>query len=594
MRARTRGGVLVVVGLLVGGGAAAQTVADSSAFTPRDEARLLREASSHEWRGRLDEAEEVLTRLLEANPTSSGGLFALERILRTRSRVARVLPHVDRFLEGNPGASGPRYMKLRVLVEVDSLGALESAAEAWFEADPRSADPYREVARIYQRVYGEERALAVLREGREASGASDALALEIGDALARMGDGPGAVAEWALALRDPRADVDGVLRRLERLEGDREALAAPVLAVLTRSDASEARRRAAVQVAIGFELPALARRVAAEGLRGLGADAAPAYLQEVARRADEAGMAELSLWALETLQRTVPAAASDAGVEARVAAAALAAGDTVAATEAQLRLARALPGGSAERRRAIADLIRVESRASHVEAVTLRTRLDGFRAEFPDAPELDGLTADVAAGLAARGDAAGALALVDPSPGPESELERAWLLLDGGELEAGREALTESLPGLAPTAATEVIQLVALLDRVGPDAGLALAESGARARHGDLPRARSVLEDAADTVSDDDRPALLFQAGRLAVQAGDSAAARSHFARIEGAHFDSPEAPEAMLRHARILATDPARADEARSLLERLILERPRAAVVPDARRELQALGRHP
>ncbi|MEQ9570412.1 MAG: hypothetical protein RLN75_09505, partial [Longimicrobiales bacterium] len=89
-----------------------------------------------------------------------------------------------------------------------------------------------------------------------------------------------------------------------------------------------------------------------------------------------------------------------------------------------------------------------------------------------------------------------------------------------------------------------------------------------------------------------DRPALLFQAARLAVAAGDSAAARSHFARIEGAHFDSPEAPEAMLRHARILAVDPARADEARSLLERLILERPRAAVVPDARRELERLGR--
>lgn len=585
-------GVVGFAALTASGPLTAQTAADTAAFTPRDEARMLREASSHEWRGRLDDAEAVLTELLRRNPTSSGGLFALERILRTRSRVERVLPYVDRFLAGNPGASGPRYMKLRVLVEIDSLAGLDDAAEAWFDADRDSPDPYREVARIFQRVHGDERALEVLRRGRDAAGDADALALEIGDALARLGDGPGAVAEWALALRDPRADVDGVLRRLERLEGDREALAEPVLAVLTRSDATEARRRAAVQVAIGFDLPALARRVAAEGLRGLSRDAAPAYLQEVARRAEDAGMADLSLWALDTLRRTVPAAAGDAAVEARMAAAALAAGDTVAATEAQLRLARALPAGSIERRRAVADLVRVEARASHVDAATLRTRLDGFRAEFPDAPELDALTAHVAAGLAFRGDPQGALALVDPAPGPESELERAWLLLDGGELEPGREALTEALPGLAPTAATEVIQLVALLDRVGAEAGRALAESGARARHGDLAEARRVVEEAAESAPERDRAALLFQAGRLAVADGDSAAARAHYARIEGAHFDSPEAPEAMLRHARLLAADPARFDEARSLLERLILERPGAAVVPDARFTLQSLGR--
>ncbi|MBT8403193.1 MAG: hypothetical protein KJP18_04995 [Gemmatimonadetes bacterium] len=585
-----RGCLILVLLALPSGGAAGQEAPDS--ISAQEEARRLRAASSHEWRGRLDEAETVLTGLLAGKPTSSGGLFALERILRTQSRVGEILPYVDRYLDSRPDASGPRYMKLRVLVEIDSLDAVDEAASAWFAAEPASPDPYREVARLVQPVFGGERALEILLEGREAVGEREVLALEIGDARARLGDEERAVREWAAALESPRVDVDGVLRRLERLEGDREALAEPVLAVLTRSDATEDRRRAAVRVAIDFELPDLARRLAAAGLRGLPRDAAPGFLQDVARRADTAGMADLSLWALTTLQRTVPAAPGDATTELRLAAAALAAGDTVAAIEAQTRLARALDPGSVERRRAIGDLIRVEARTSAVDGPTLEERLRGFRAEYPDAPEMDELTAAVASGLATRGDVEGALALVEVAPGPQSELERAWLLLDGGDLEGGRAALEGALPGLSPTAATEVIQLMALLDRVSPSAAAVLASAAGRARHGDADGARRLLEAGADEVAEGDRPALLFQAGLLASQGGDTVGAARYFARIEGAHPESREAAEAMLRHARILAADPARAEEARSLLERLILERPRAAVVPDARRELERLGR--
>lgn len=587
-------GLLLV--LLLGGvapiGLSAQTDTLSTPYSAREEAGLLREASSHEWRGRLDEAEEVLQRLLTRNPASSGGLFALERILRTRSRVAEVLPWVDRYLVENTTASGPRYMKLRVLVEVDSLEALEATAQDWFDVEPDSPDPYREVGRIYQRVFGDERAMEVFLAGRDAADDESVLALEIGDVRQRLGDAEGAVEEWARALEDPRADVEAVLRRLERLEGDRASLAEPLLSQLTGAGASEERRRAAVRVAIELGPPDMAQRVAAEGLRGLSREATPAFLQDVARRADDAGLADLSLWALTTLRRTVPAAASDAAMEARMASVALAAADTAAAVEAQIRLARALAPGSVERRRAISDLTRIEAVFSGVDGEALGRRLEGFRAEFPDAPETDPLTAAVAAGLALRGDAEGALALVDPPPGPQSELERAWLLLDAGELAAGREALSGALVGLAPSAATEVIQLIALLDRVGPSASEALARSAARQRHGDRAAARDALVSGVEAAAEDDRPALLFQAGRLAEAEGDSTSARALFARIEGAHPDSPEAPEAMLRRARLLAADPARAEEAQSLLERLILERPRAAVVPDARRELDRLRR--
>ena len=50
-------------------------------------------------------------------------------------------------------------MKMRVLVEVDSLAALDREARAWFRAEPDSPDPYREVARLYQRALDHDEAL---------------------------------------------------------------------------------------------------------------------------------------------------------------------------------------------------------------------------------------------------------------------------------------------------------------------------------------------------------------------------------------------------------------------------------------------------
>ena len=170
-----------------------------------EEGRRLREAAGLEWRGQTDDAERVLMGLLRDYPTSSGGLFALERVLRSRSRVAQVLPFAEAYLAADPRASGVRYMTLRVLVEVDSLAALPAVAEAWFKAEEGSPDPYREVARLYSRAFGDAEALAVLEAGRDAlnrSGSEGALAMELGDLRARLDDPEGAVEEWARGLCD--------------------------------------------------------------------------------------------------------------------------------------------------------------------------------------------------------------------------------------------------------------------------------------------------------------------------------------------------------------------------------------------------------
>ncbi|NJD19509.1 MAG: hypothetical protein FIA95_09555, partial [Gemmatimonadetes bacterium] len=170
-----------------------------------EESRLLREAAARESRGDFEGAERVLRRLLGGIPASTGGVFALERVLRAKGEPGAILPVVDTFLAHDPSASGVRQLKIRLLVEVDSLEAVEPEAERWFQAPPTSEGAYREVARVFERAFGPERALAVLERGRSATGDPSALALEMGDVLAATGRTRQALEEWARAVGDDGA-----------------------------------------------------------------------------------------------------------------------------------------------------------------------------------------------------------------------------------------------------------------------------------------------------------------------------------------------------------------------------------------------------
>lgn len=554
----------------------------------QEESRRLREASSLEWRGRVEDAEKVLVSLLQGRPTSSGGLFALERILRNLGRVSEVLHFADRYLEADPAASGVRYMKLRVLVEVDSLTALEGEARRWFAAEPDSPDPYREVSRLYERALGPDAALQVLEEGRATLGRSGTLALEVGDLRAELGDEAAAVEEWAVALRSPQADVAGVLRRLDRLEGDPTRLAPPLLNALVQPPTTPDRRSAAVRVALQLGLEDEALRTAREAARELSGSERRSFLADVSRRADEAESPAVALWALRE-ERETASERERRTLDVRIATAALLAGDTAEAVSAQTRLARSLPVGSVERRSVVAELIRVEAATASRE--TLVARLEGFRNEYPDAPELDELVAFVAAGLSARGQVDAARQVLADAVGPSSALEAAFLDLQAGALERGREGLEEALPGLAPSRATEVLRLLAVLDRVGPVAGEALAVASALGHHGAGADGVETLVDALARVPDEDRPALMAVAGDLSLRGGDDERAEEFLAALVEGYPDAAEFPDAALALAR-LQLGRGDADAARTVLERLILSRPGSPVVPAARRELQRIRR--
>ncbi len=338
--ASTLGAVAVLLGML--------PAAIAGQADPLVEGRMLRSASSLESRGDYTGAERVLRELMDASPTSTGGLFALERVLRAQGRLIDVLPTVRAFLTVEPGAAAPRILELRVLSDADSLEALEAAARDWTRTDPRSADVYREIARAFAPVFGEDRALEVLLSGREALDEPSAFAMEIGDLHRELGELDAAVREWSRAVGADGAQVAAVTRRLQALPGEVGELARPLVRSLGAEPTTVARRRAGARIALEVGLEEEALTLAASAEAELAGQTRRGFLADLARRAEDREANRLALWAYESLRDQSAGASEIRSLDQRIAAIALAQGDTSKALKARERVAAAL--GSAQAR----------------------------------------------------------------------------------------------------------------------------------------------------------------------------------------------------------------------------------------------------
>ena len=259
------------------------------------------------------------------------------------------------------------------------------------------------------------------------------------------------------------------------------------------------------------------------------------------------------------------------------------------ARDGERGVVRACPEGSIERRRALAEIIRL---GIELGGAGMEESLAAFASEFPDAPQLDELATTLAVQLDDRGDPEGARSLLAGVGGPRSALERGYLYLAAGEVVQGREALQGALSGVSPDVATEVIALLDLLDRLEGEALAAFLQSAVLAHRGRTEGALSELEVAIDAVPRDGRPSLLAMGARIADVGGVPEQAADFRERIIRDHPYASEVPEATLGLARFKGARPGGLDEAIRLLEDLILDQPNSAVVPIARRELQRIQR--
>ena len=526
---------------------------------PGLETRLLRAAASEESSGDLAGAEETLRRLLGERPTSTPGMFALERVLRAQDRIREILPFAERFADLEPNASGPRLLELRVYTELDDKSGLEVAAEDWMDSAGSSAEPYREIRSVFARVFGPERALSVLERGRTELGRPSLFAMEAGDLLNDLGRIEEAVLEWAAVIGSEGSQVSAVMRRVGEIEEDRETLVLPLLEQLRQPPTTGARLRAGARIALEAGVFDEARALAESALEDLADRPRRGFLTALARRAQEVSAMGVVLWAYEALRESASNDAETRALDQRI---------TLAAIAEIIRLG--IDRGGAE----------------------MRESLAAFAREFPDAPQLDELAVTLAVQLDSDGDREGARTLLAGMAGPRSALERGYLYLAGGEVVPGRAALQDALSGVSPEVATEVIALLDLLDLLEGEALAAFMRSAVLAHHGRAEGALSELEVAIDAAPQDERPPLLAMGARIA----DGGLVPERAARFRGRimrdHPYSSEVPEATLELARFMGATPEGVDEAIRLLENLILSQPNSAMVPTARRELQRILR--
>jgi len=583
---RTRVRVLfgALVFLAVAGPARSQQRAEGR------ETNLLRQASALEATGDLDGAVAVLFGILGRYPGSSRGLDALERVLRSRGTLRPVFTGVDRQLQLDAADPGAWFFKLRMMAELDSVGTIETEARRWVRADPGSPEPYRGIAHLYQGLFGPRRALVVLEEGREAVGDPEAFAVEIGGALLELGRTREALEEWGPVVGFDRLGLPGDPEGPGGDEVDGAALAAAFIEGLAVDSGTTDQRRAGIWIAMRLRLLEGAWRLAERVQEDMGHEAGWSFLRRLGREAEAAEAPELALRAYQRLGEIEEEEYEGRWLDVDIVRVALEAGRSDVAREAEARIFDGLRAGSAERRVLMARLIEVEVIRSLPEEVAGRVR--AFRDEFPEAPELDRLAARSAAQLHERGERDAARRILEGVDGPHSSLERAYLMLDAGEYDEAGAAFFLALPALPPAEATPVIQLMTLVDRLGPAGRKLAAESAILARRGRTPEALDAVRTGIQGLSGPDQAALLAQTARLAGAAGLIEEAAELRDELLDAHPDAPEVEEATLALARHRASYDGDVEEALRLLEALILTRPNAALVPDARRELERLRR--
>jgi tetratricopeptide (TPR) repeat protein len=567
---------------------AANQPAGAQRLAATDDVRRLREATRLETAGDLDGATRVLNGLLDESPENLSALLAYERVLGMQGRLEELLPAIAEVLEQDPGSAIAHQMRVRALSSLDRVDDLEQASAAWVAAAPNVETPYREIARVW-RTRGElVRAADVLKLGRKRIEREDALALELGDVYAAAGDVAGAVREWDRAIGPDGHGFLLVQRRVQMLPNGGATLLPQLVHALAQPPSSIARRKAAALLAMEAGLAETAERIARSVLAELEGAERGAYTVEVARRADGNGLERLAYFAYGQMLEFNGTQAQLLAVRNRYAELALAVGDTSSAAAMYRDLEAAFAPDSPQRRQALAVRIGLSARSGE-PAGALR-ELETFRGEFPNAPELDAVAAAVSNGFLDAGDVPSAERAIGGIDGPHTGLARGRIYLRRGETERARAELLEAAPLLHGAEATEAIALATLMGRLSPQGGQLLARAMAGLAEGDPDRAaRVLLEESAD-LSADERPAVLEFAAGLADRGALPDRAELIRREIVAEHPASREAPAALLSLARSLALRDRAVAEARGLLERLILEYPRSALVPQARSELDRL----
>lgn len=533
-------------------------------------APLIARALDHENGGRYDQARDAWLEVLRAGGAIPA-VLGLERVYTMTGDEDQLLPLLDSLVPLTPADAQLRGAQLRILVITGRDSAADSAFRQWRDLRRGDVAPFRDYARILLYNGRPQSADSVLTEASAALGGTRELLLEVAQLRAALGRWGEAAEAWRETMRDQayyeaaavfslsQAPIDARDAVRERLRAERPTVGA--FQVLS-------------QLELGWGAPLAGWQV----IKDLPPSDTTLHVweqfSEEAERGQAWAAARDALVAIHAARRA--RGVEDRAVAERGANAALRANDAVTAVE----LARAARApGEAPR----AELVGVEldalarlGRAAEAERV-----LAGAAPQL--GPQARAFARTIAWAWIRAGDVARARAVLADAPLDADDAVAGWLALYDGDLVTARRALR-----YGDVSATDAVAALSLLSRTRAErsttigaAFLALARQDSSAAVTALLRASEELSDAA--------PLLVTMAARVEMARGADARAIPLWTRVATAFAQSPEAAEARLEWGRALKR---RGDPrgAREQFETLIIDYPGSALVPQARRELDAL----
>lgn len=515
---------------------------------------------------------------LALRPADVGALMGLERVLPTLDRRAELGPLLSRALMADSSNIGILGIAVRTFA---TLGRGDSARKytlRWAARAPDDEGPFREWAMAAMDVRDRPQTKDAVFAARERLKAPTALGPEYAQLLQMEGDLDGAVREWILAARA----IPGLRGSAVILLGQATvAQRAAVRAALQREGSVDARRILGLLLARWGESTdgAIAVRTALPDDKEQAIGLLRSLLEELRGREDKPTVLAraTALEAIAERQGGQPAvrtrldaarAYADAGNErdARRLLAVIAA-DSAAPAGMATTASSALLG-----------VLLAEGKATEAEKVLhdLGTSLD--------LDERERQTRRVAMAYARQGLFARAESLVVNDSSVSGFDLRGRLRLFAGDLNAASALLKVAGPyDDERETAVERVTLLTLLQAAKKDSLPALGAAMLALERGDSAKAIDGLATLAGDLEPNGAAEARLLAGRLALARRDTATASKLLKAADVAEAPATAAAARLdLARLAVLAGHP---DEARALLEKLILDFPESAVVPEARR---------
>ncbi|TFG63565.1 MAG: hypothetical protein E4H28_06230 [Gemmatimonadales bacterium] len=576
--------------------AQAQTTSGARA----EESRALALATQMDRSGQPGEAERVLIELLASQPTAAGALVMLAQLGANRGAPELVLPYAEAAVErAGYDLAIVHQVLIRALADSGLADEALDRARAWVLARPTDTAGYGELSSALSRLRRSAEAVTVLLDARVLTGDDDLFAQELGLLHEAVGDHVAAAQEWLRVLAWGDAGVGAVEAHLNTPGVESETVLAAVEEALQGSGVAVTTLRGGLELALRLDRPDWSRQLVETLAKQTPFETRWQLLRKYYLDARDREYVQHARWASGRL--AVEATDDDDRLrwEAVEAGLAMEEDDREHAGRAFDRILDASAPGSETRRLAVQSLVvlRVDQDPTAAERL-----IAIHKTEFPgQAAELASMVIRLSRAHVRRGDlraAKRALDLAPPQPADASTAaqlaaQHGYLWLFEGDVGRARAQLETAgfIPGGNPDQRTEVLLFLDVMDRADSAEVAILGRGIYFLQSGQGPNAlmRSAEDWTLSTVDSGKAGLLRLAAGALARNHFEAEADTVRLALIE-VFPQAAETPGALLALAR--SALPARPEASRLWLQRLIIDHPKSALAPVARRLLSELDR--